>query len=286
MEQGSSGSTEQRAIVIDRGVVPGGLAVAGGLLIALGATLPWITLRAFVFSISVEGTRGSDGKLLAAAGGVLVLLGILQLVRRNRTLATVLTVFALVVSAVAIFELVRIVRAVNVIDGEKSASASLGSGLVVLVLGSLVAAAGGLGGMRWLRRWSPSVLAGVVAITLGIGIGGGLIADFQVKTSSNQSSASDSTDGTMTPDPASTNGQTETQQPNAASPTGSIGDSFSLPGQADGESADVTLLAIESWAGGSEYEKPDPGHVLWTAKVSVLNTGSVSLVDCDSTTQV
>jgi hypothetical protein len=120
---------------------PRNLLLALAALTAAGSLLPWATITApFVGTINVPGTDG-DGLITL---GLAVLLATFAAVRRYRWAA----------AAAAVAGLVALVSVGNVADAARSAeadgivTASVGAGLWVVLLASLIAVVVGLAGRR------------------------------------------------------------------------------------------------------------------------------------------
>jgi hypothetical protein len=67
----------------------------------------------------------------------------------------------------------------------------------------------------------------------------------------------------------------------ATSSDARIGDSITINGNEDGESASIKLVAVEKWT-GDEFYQPDRGQALWTVRMQVKNVGTGILDECDT----
>jgi hypothetical protein len=113
-------------------------AVAGGAAMVAGAFLPWV--ETFAGLISIPGVRGSNGRILAAAGAVIALAGLWQMIRGGRWtrwLAAGGGFAALGFSGYLLIQLAATTRAL----GGSMVLARGGPGLWVVAGGSLLALA-------------------------------------------------------------------------------------------------------------------------------------------------
>ncbi len=122
---------------------PFGLAIpAGGVLAVVGSIQTWSTGKVGRKKIGYNGLQhGHNGVLLVLLGIVLIAVGLL-IVRRGRQPipAIVAGVFGVAVSIVAVFDLADIA---NHSDGFV-ASATVGPGLPIVLLGGVIAVVGGV----------------------------------------------------------------------------------------------------------------------------------------------
>lgn len=175
------------------------LAVAGGVLLAIGSVLTWakasLDIDAFAKALGVDpaqlqgavgetsqvvsGTSTSDGKLALACGLVAVILGVVAYSKRDRwkTLGVVTMIAGLVGGGIALYDITKkddvlseakeavgptlasIGLDTSILDG--IFKVSLGIGIWVAVLGGIVALLGGL--MMMMNRSSVGapVMAGI-----------------------------------------------------------------------------------------------------------------------------
>jgi hypothetical protein len=112
------------------------LVTVGGLLVAVGSLLPWITLTSGFGSASVAGIEG-DGILTLILGGVIALLGFLAYGGTGPRFVT----FLLSVGALAFggWELVTLSGKLSSTD---TARVAVGMGLYIVVGGAVVALIG------------------------------------------------------------------------------------------------------------------------------------------------
>lgn len=116
-----------------------GVAGAGGLVIAVAAMLPWVTVTAGVFgSVSKNGLDAGDGFLFLAAGIIIGLLGLsgatVDPQRVRRWLLGLGVLGALGGLAEYVVEYSRI----NGLDPEASALTAVGIGIYLIVVGGLL----------------------------------------------------------------------------------------------------------------------------------------------------
>jgi hypothetical protein len=119
------------------GTVAGLVAVAGGAAITGGAFLPWV--ETFAGLIPVPGIRGGNGRILAAAGVLVLATGVLLLIRgtqRSRWAAGLTGFGCLAFSGYLLIQLAATMRALG---GDAMVIARPGPGLPVCAAGSLAA---------------------------------------------------------------------------------------------------------------------------------------------------
>jgi len=111
--------------------------VAAGAVIIVGAFLPWV--EAFAGLVQVPGVRGSNGRILAAAGAVIACVGLYQLARPSERARwfTGLAGFAAV--GFSGYLLIQLARSMRVLGGDSMVIARPGPGLWVVATGSLAA---------------------------------------------------------------------------------------------------------------------------------------------------
>jgi len=113
------------------------VSVAAGAAIVIGTALPWV--ETFAGLIGIPGLRGGNGRVLAAAGIVIVAAGIYHLVRggqATRWLAGLAGFAALGFSA---YLLIQLARSLRVLGGDSMVLARGGPGLWVAAAGSAAA---------------------------------------------------------------------------------------------------------------------------------------------------
>jgi hypothetical protein len=117
--------------------VAGLTSVAAGAAIIAGAFLPWVEIFAGLMPLS--GVRGTNGRILAAAGAVIICAGLYQLARggqRARWTAGLVGFAALAFSG---YLLIQLTRSMRVLGGDSMVAARGGPGLWVAAVGSLAA---------------------------------------------------------------------------------------------------------------------------------------------------
>jgi hypothetical protein len=133
------GPVDQAAGAWPRGwrAAAGLTSVAAGAVIIVGAFLPWV--EAFAGLVQVPGVRGSNGRILAAAGAVIACAGLYQLARPSERARwfTGLAGFAAV--GFSGYLLIQLARSMRVLGGDSMVIARPGPGLWVVATGSLAA---------------------------------------------------------------------------------------------------------------------------------------------------
>jgi hypothetical protein len=133
------GPVDQAAGAWPRGwrATAGLTSVAAGAVIIVGAFLPWV--EAFAGLVQVPGVRGSNGRILAAAGTVIACAGLYQLARPSERARwfTGLAGFAAV--GFSGYLLIQLARSMRVLGGDSMVIARPGPGLWVVATGSLAA---------------------------------------------------------------------------------------------------------------------------------------------------
>ena len=111
--------------------------VAAGAVILAGAFLPWV--EAFAGLVQVPGVRGINGQILAAAGALIAVTGLYQLVRGGQAARwiTGLTGFAAV--AFSGYLLIQLAKTMRVLGSDSMVIARSGPGLWVAAAGSAAA---------------------------------------------------------------------------------------------------------------------------------------------------
>ncbi len=111
--------------------------VAAGAVIIVGVLLPWV--EAFAGLVQVSGVRGSNGRILAAAGAVIACAGLYQLARPSERARwfTGLAGFAAV--GFSGYLLIQLARSMRVLGGDAMVIARPGPGLWVAATGALAA---------------------------------------------------------------------------------------------------------------------------------------------------
>ena len=161
------------------------VAIAGGVLLAVGSFLPWAEVSGSGESVTANGLDGSDGFITLAAGVVAVVIGIVMLRATRRAVAVLAILAGLIGGGLAVYDAITAkdsvldaaaedlaptfgvpaeqVRAAldQAIDaGQLGVSISIG--LYVVMAGGLVAVLGGVLGLRDTTS-EPSVATPVAA---------------------------------------------------------------------------------------------------------------------------
>jgi hypothetical protein len=142
------------------GAKPWGLAllvIIGGVLMAVGGFLPWGTVSFGTISVSVDGTYGwGDGWIAFGIGVVLLLAGSALWGLRGVVWRVLPIVVAAAGVALAIYEVVHISSFGHPAPRRASAfSAQLGVayGLIIVLVGAVAGAVGGIGALATWNRW-------------------------------------------------------------------------------------------------------------------------------------
>src|SRR3989442_15653705 len=121
-------------------------AVASGMLIALGAFLPWLSLFAGLHPL--RGVIGLNGRLLAAAGAVCLVAGVRYWQRPARGLQRAVAVLGWVLTPFATYLAVQLFNSYRELRANPMLVPRLGPGLFLALLRSLLAAATALPSSR------------------------------------------------------------------------------------------------------------------------------------------
>lgn len=144
--------------------------IAGAVLAVVGSILPWVKATVpFFGSVEFAGTDG-DGKITLALGAAVLLSLVNHAVWRSLGL-----VAALGLLGISLYDISNISNAIDDVPDEYAGmvSASVGIGLWVVLIASLVAIVGIVVRSGWLDRWGTRryyALAAVCAVALGLGI--------------------------------------------------------------------------------------------------------------------
>lgn len=119
----------------------------------IGSFLPWVTLHTIFGSLSVCGMDGGDGTVTAVLGFATLIVGVLAVVSTSgastcvRSLETIL---GLLCGGITLYEVVNVSNHISDLEsgGEGFATASVGFGLWILLLGSILAVVAGALAMR------------------------------------------------------------------------------------------------------------------------------------------
>lgn len=119
-----------------RGAVGLGGLAAGAIMIT-GAFLPWV----FTFAglIGIPGVRGSNGRILAAAGAVIALAGLAHLLRGGRRSRWLIGLGGFLVTGFSGFLLLQLAASMRSLSTDSMVAARSGPGLWVAAAGSVLA---------------------------------------------------------------------------------------------------------------------------------------------------
>jgi hypothetical protein len=115
----------------------GAAAVIGGALAAVGCFLPWVTVFAGLEGFA--GVRGSNGKLLAAAGVILAAAGAWHLLRGSVWARWAAGLLGAGVAGSAGYLLVQLQETMKSLGGESMTLVGRGPGLWLVAAGGLLA---------------------------------------------------------------------------------------------------------------------------------------------------
>jgi hypothetical protein len=111
--------------------------VAAGAIMITGAFLPWVTT--FAGLIAIPGVRGSNGRMLAAAGGVIALAGIVHAVRGGRWSRWLIGLAGFLATGFSGFLLLQLAASLRSLSGDSMVAGQAGPGLWVTAAGSALA---------------------------------------------------------------------------------------------------------------------------------------------------
>lgn len=113
----------------------------GGILYAAGSALPWITITAaFVGTVTKSGLEGGDGIITICLGIVLALVGLAHVIGSKAAGSRgALILVALIAVGFAVYEITSVNERIAGLDVDIRALASVGIGLWMMVVGSIVA---------------------------------------------------------------------------------------------------------------------------------------------------
>jgi hypothetical protein len=125
-------------------------AVASGVLIAIGAFLPWLSLFAGLHPL--RGVIGLNGRLLAAGGVVCLVVGVCYWRRPAPGLRRAVAVLGWVLAAFSIWLMAQLLLTYRDLRANPMLVPQLGPGLFLALAGSLVAGATAALGAQPSRR--------------------------------------------------------------------------------------------------------------------------------------
>lgn len=113
------------------------ITLAGGAAVITGAFLPWVEVLAGL--IPVPGVRGTNGKILAVTGVVIVAAGAWQLASGGQAARWLAGLAGFAASAFSGYLLIQLTATMRVLGGESMVAARSGPGLAVTTAGSALA---------------------------------------------------------------------------------------------------------------------------------------------------
>lgn len=129
-------SSERRMARPSPRQLAGTFAIGGGLLTAVGVTLPWLSLFAGLQPISALGT--TNGTILLVAAAASALLGIALIVRPSAWSRRVLALTGVALTAFSAYLAVGLVGTYRDVSADPLMLAQPGPGLVLVVIGSVL----------------------------------------------------------------------------------------------------------------------------------------------------
>lgn len=118
--------------------VPAGLgAIVGGAVLITGACLPWVTT--FAGLIAIPGIRGSNGRILASLGAVIVMAGLCHALRGGRWSRWLAGLAGFAATGYCGFLLLQLAASLRSLSTEPMVAARSGPGLWVCAAGSVAA---------------------------------------------------------------------------------------------------------------------------------------------------
>jgi hypothetical protein len=125
-----------RALRSWRGAIGLSGVIAGAIMI-MGAFLPWVTT--FAGLIGIPGVRGSNGRILAAAGAVIALAGLAHALRGGRWSRWVIGLVGFLATGFSGFLLLQLAASMRSLSTDSMVAAQSGPGLWVTAAGSALA---------------------------------------------------------------------------------------------------------------------------------------------------
>jgi hypothetical protein len=111
--------------------------VTAGAIMITGAFLPWV--RAFAGLIGIPGVRGSNGRMLAAAGAVIALAGIAHALRGGRWSRWTIGLAGFLATGFSGFLLLQLAASLRSLSSDSMVAGQAGPGLWVTAAGSALA---------------------------------------------------------------------------------------------------------------------------------------------------
>jgi hypothetical protein len=133
---GRTVATTVRKLRSWRGAV-GFSGVAAGAIMITGAFLPWVTT--FAGLIGIPGVRGSNGRILAAAGAIIALAGIAHALRGGRWSRWLIGLAGFLATGFSGFLLLQLAASLRSLSSDSMVAGQAGPGLWVTAAGSALA---------------------------------------------------------------------------------------------------------------------------------------------------
>jgi hypothetical protein len=133
---GRTVATRVRELRSWRGAI-GLIGVAAGAIMITGAFLPWVTT--FAGLIAIPGVRGSNGRMLAAAGAVIALAGIAHALRCGRWSRWLIGLAGFLATGFSGFLLLQLAASLRSLSSDSMVAGQAGPGLWVTAAGSALA---------------------------------------------------------------------------------------------------------------------------------------------------
>ena len=135
-EPARTATTPGSALRSWRGAV-GLTGLAAGAIMITGAFLPWVTT--FAGLIGIAGVRGSNGRILAAAGAVIALAGLVHLLRGDRWSRWLIGIAGFLATGFSGFLLLQLAASLRSLSTDSMVAGQAGPGLWVTAAGSALA---------------------------------------------------------------------------------------------------------------------------------------------------
>ena len=135
-EPAPTAATPGSALRSWRGAV-GLTGLAAGAVMITGAFLPWVTT--FAGLIGIAGVRGSNGRILAAAGAVIALAGLVHLLRGDRWSRWLIGMAGFLATGFSGFLLLQLAASLRSLSTDSMVAGQAGPGLWVTAAGSALA---------------------------------------------------------------------------------------------------------------------------------------------------
>ena len=135
-EPARTAATPGSALRSWRGAV-GLTGLAAGAIMITGAFLPWVTT--FAGLIGIAGVRGSNGRILAAAGAVIALAGLVHLLRGDRWSRWLIGIAGFLATGFSGFLLLQLAASLRSLSTDSMVAGQAGPGLWVTAAGSALA---------------------------------------------------------------------------------------------------------------------------------------------------